>query len=236
MNRTDVLAIITTSSLFAGLTDAALAELLATGRSVTVAPGDHFFHQGADATRMYLILSGRVKLSQVTAEGNQVIVNYFGPGNGLGMIVALSDMEYPLSAVAIEPCAALVWERETMIRLMERFPRLALNGMQMIGRRFAGLQKRFQELSTERVEQRVARAVLRLARQFGERTPEGLLLKMPLTREDLAQMTGTNLYNVSRILSKWEQLGYIHSERQRLTLLKAHELVIIAEDLPRASS
>ena len=73
---------------------------------------------------------------------------------------------------------------------------------------------------------------MRLTRQFGRRTPNGVLLDMPLTREDLAQMTGTNLYNVSRILSKWEQAGYIQTGRGQIVLGKVHELVGIAEDLP----
>jgi CRP-like cAMP-binding protein len=84
------------------------------------------------------------------------------------------------------------------------------------------------------VEQRVARALLRLVRQFGKRVPEGVLLDMPLSRQDLAQMTGTNVYNASRILSKWEQQGLISTSRMQIVLCKAHELVVIAEDLPDA--
>ena len=119
-----------------------------------------------------------------------------------------------------------------MRQLMREYPQLGLNGINMIGRRFALLQKRLQEMATERVEQRVARAILRLVRQFGRRTETGVLLDMPITREELAQLTGTNLYSVSRILSKWEQAGYIHTGRKEIILLKAHELVAIAEDLP----
>jgi CRP-like cAMP-binding protein len=66
-------------------------------------------------------------------------------------------------------------------------------------------------------------------RQFGRREEEGVLIDMALSREDLAQMTGTNLYNVSRILSKWEQNGYVALGRKRVTIRKAHELVMIAE-------
>lgn len=219
-------------TLFQDLSAPESAAIAAAGRIYEVATGGYFFHQGEDSTMLYVIVAGRVKLSQVTVEGQQVIFNYFGPGEGLGIVMALNNLPYPVSAEAIEACRAVGWSRETMQELMHDNAQLALNGMNMVGRRFAQMQSRFQELATQRVEQRVARALLRLVRQFGRRTDEGVLIDMPLSREDLAQMTGTNLYNVSRILSKWESDGVIAAGRMRVTLIKAHELVALAEDIP----
>lgn len=205
--------------------------VLQNGRLMSVSQGEYFFHQGEMADTLYVILKGRVKLTQLTDAGQQVIVNYFGVGEGLGIIVALSNMPYPLSVETVEDCTAVAWNSETMKQLMRQHTQLAFNGMEMIGHRFAQLQKRFQDISTQRVEQRVARALLRLVRQFGKRIPEGVMLDMLLSRQDLAQMTGTNLYNVSRIMSKWEQAGIIGHDHRKVILCKAHELVIIAEDL-----
>ena len=227
---------VATSPFFKQLTQAEYDAVLASAHVHHVNQGEYFFHQGEDATMLYVIAEGRVKLTQVTPEGDQVILNYFGAGDGLGIIVALIDMPYPLSAEAVEACTAAARESQTMKQIMLRIPQLALNGIEMIGQRFAWLQTRFQEVSTQRVEQRVARALLRLVRQFGRRIPEGVLIDMPLSRQDLAQMTGTNLYNVSRILSKWEQKGLISTSRMQVILCKAHELVMIAEDLPASPS
>jgi CRP-like cAMP-binding protein len=219
-------------ALFRDLPSDDSEAIIAAGRVYQAPPGHFFFHQGEDSTMLYVIAEGRVKLSQVTADGQQVIVNYFGPGEGLGIIMALNHSPYPLSAEIIESCVAVGWTRETMLDLMQGNAQLALNGMNMVGQRFTQMQSRFQELATQRVEQRVARALLRLVRQFGRRTADGILIDMALSREDLAQMTGTNLYNVSRILSKWESDGLIATGRKRVTLVKAHELVALAEDLP----
>ncbi len=221
-------------ALFEGLSPDELDDALDAGRVYEVGQGEFFFHQGEDSTMLYVITTGRVKLSQVTADGQQVIVAYFGPGEGLGIAMALNDKPYPLSAEAIEPCVAVGWRREAMLALMEGNARLALNGMRMVGARFAQMQSRFQELATQRVERRVARALLRLVRQFGRRVDEGVLIDIAISREELAQMTGTNLYNVSRILSKWEQAGWIVSTRRRIILRKSHELVALAEDLPQS--
>jgi len=232
MGTADLYDVINQCALFHDLPPEECRQIVDAGRIYEMPPGSFFFHQAEDSTMLYVIGVGRVKLSQVTADGQQVIVNYFGPGEGLGIIMALNGQPYPLSAEAIEPCVAVGWSRETMLRLMRGNSRLALNGMAMVGQRFTQMQNRFQELATQRVEQRVARALLRLVRQFGRRTTEGVLIDMPLSREDLAQMTGTNLYSVSRILSKWESQGWIATGRRQVTLKKAHELVALAEDLP----
>lgn len=218
-------------ALFAGLSISEQEEILMYGRSQIVPQGSCFFHQGEASLKMYVIIEGRVKLSQVNENGDQIIVSYFESGQGLGIVVALSGMPYPLSAEAIEPCEAIAWHRDQMKQLMLKNPQLALNGLEMVARRFVLLQERFSDLATRQVEQRVARTLLRLVRQFGERVPDGVLINIPLTRQSLAEMTGTNLYNVSRILSKWEREGWVRSQREKVTLCKAHELVVIGEGL-----
>lgn len=210
--------------------------ILEAGHLRRVEAGSFFFHQGEDAEWLYIMYSGRVKLVQLTLEGEQVVVNYFGPGQGLGIIVALNGVDYPLSAEAVEACEAVGWHRHEMQQLMLRYPQLSMNGMRMMGKRFTRLQERFRDISTKRVEQRIARALLRLVRQFGVRIEEGVLIDIPLTRQDIAEMTGTNLYNVSRILSKWEQAGWIVSHRKQVILSQAHAIVVLAEDLEENSS
>lgn len=232
MTPTDVCLTVSQCALFRGLDDANCLRIIQAGRTYTLPQGAFFFHQGDESRMLYVIVGGRVKLTKVTADGQQVIVNIFGPGEGLGIIVALNRTPYPVSAEAVEECTAIGWERDLMIELMSDSAQLALNGMALVGKRFTEMQTQFEELATQRVEQRVARTILRLVRQFGRRTEEGVLIDMVLSREDIAQMSGTNLYQVSRILSRWEQAGYIATGRKQVTLRKAHEIVAIAEDLP----
>jgi CRP-like cAMP-binding protein len=103
--------------------------------------------------------------------------------------------------------------------------------MELVAKRFANLQARYQEVATQRVEQRVAITLLRLVRQFGKREQEGVLIDMALSRQDLAEMTGTNFYNVSRILNKWEQNDVVGLGRKRVVIKNAHALVVIAEGI-----
>lgn len=234
VSTVEVATIAERCALLAHLTAAERQVVVENGRWRQLEVGAFFFHQGEPGDWMYLIAKGRVKLTQLTPDGTQVILNYFGPGEGLGIIIALSHMAYPLSAEVVERCTCIGWDTQTMHRLMRQYPQLALNGLDMVARRFAQLQERYQELATQRVEQRVARTLLRLVTQFGKQVANGILIDMALTREDLAQMTGTNLYNVSRILSKWEQEGFVSSERKHIVLRQPHKIVLIGEDLPPA--
>jgi CRP-like cAMP-binding protein len=195
--------------------------------------GEFFFYEGEPAEAFYVIVKGRVRLSQLTPEGHQVIIHFMGPGDGMGIIVALSNTNYPLSAEVVTDCEALRWDYDSTIRLMERHSRLGLNGLRLVAGRFHELQERYRELATERVERRIARALLRLARQTGRRTESGVLLDLPLSRRDLAEMTGTTLYTVSRSMSGWEQQGLIEAGRERVVIRDPHGLVVIAEDLPQ---
>ena len=82
-----------------------------------------------------------------------------------------------------------------------------------VGTRLQETLTRAVELSTEQVEQRVAHALLRLANQTGRKTDSGIEIDFPISRQDIAEMTGTTLHAVSRMLSKWEDNGIIVSGR-----------------------
>lgn len=226
------LEIMARSGLFAGVDGNLLEQAYRAAYRRRLRAHEFLFHQGEEANTFYLLLTGRARLLQLTPEGHQVIIRYMGPGDGMGIIVALSEIPYPLSCEAVTDCETLAWDRATTLHFMEKSSVLALNGLRMVAGRFRDLQRRYQELATERVERRVARTLLRLTRQAGKRVPAGVLLDLPLSRQDLGELTGTTLYTVSRILSRWEQEGLITTGRERVIVCKPHGLVAIAEDLP----
>lgn len=222
--------------LFENLGPSELQAVLQSARQRQVEPEAFFFQQGDPADALYVLVQGRVKLAQVTSEGYQVLLNFAGPGEMFGGIAALGDAAYPVSAQAVDRCRALAWDGGMMVRLMEHTPRLALNALSLAAGRIQELQDRLRELATERVERRVARVLLRLVRQAGRKVEGGVLVDMPLSRQDLAEMTGTTLYTVSRILSGWQQQGLVEARRERVLIRVPHGLVVIAEDLPSGSS
>ncbi len=218
--------------LFQGLHPGDLAMIVRVARHRQVERGFFFFLEGDPATHLYILTHGQVKLAQLTPEGQQVILRFACPGEMFGGIAVLGVPEYPVSAEAVDDCRALAWDGETMAQLMEQCPRLAMNALHLLAKRVQELQDRLREMTTERVERRVARTLLRLIRQVGRKVEGGVLIDLPLSRQDLAELTGTTLYTVSRILSRWEQEGLIESGRARVLVRHPHGLVTIAEDLP----
>jgi CRP-like cAMP-binding protein len=235
-SKDTLLELLARSPLFRGADSIELEAALAVAGRSRKEKGGYFFHQDEPADFFYVIIEGQVRLSQLTPEGHQVILHFMGPGDGIGIIVALSNTYYPLSAEAVTDSLALRWDYDSTIRLMEQYPRLGLNGLRLVAGRFQDLQDRYRELSTERVERRIARVLLRLARQTGRRTDAGVLLDLHLSRQDLGEMTGTTQYTVSRTLSGWEQQGLIETGRERIVICNPHGLVSIAEDLPPTPS
>lgn len=219
------------SPLLHDLNAAQVRAVIGAARPRQLVRDGFLFQQGDPASALYLLLAGRLRILQVTPDGQRVLLRVINPGEVCGGIALLEDAAYPASAQAMEDATVLGWEVESMVRLMEQFPRLALNALHLLAGRLQTLQDSYRELATERVERRVARALLRLVRQTGRRVEGGVLIDFPLSREDLAEMTGTTLFTVSRILSAWERQGLIESGRQRILVRFPHGLVAIAEDL-----
>ncbi len=187
--------------------------------------------QGDEAHSLILVTQGMIKLSQVTEDGQQVLMEMISPGGCIGAVAVFGNMPYPVTAQAVLPSEYLYWDRETFNTLLERYPRLARNLIELLVHYIVTFQERIRNLSTQRVERRLARALLRLAQQTGKKTAQGVLIDLPLSRQDLAELTGTTIYTVSRILKHWETQGLIRSARQKVEVLFPHGLASIAEDL-----
>ena len=141
---------------------------------------------------------------------------------------------YPATAVAAVDSIALAWPSSAWQRLIAKFPTLAASALQTVGSRLQDTQARVLEMSNEQVEQRVAHALLRLAKQAGRKVEAGVEIDFPISRQDVAEMTGTTLHTVSRILSAWEQQGLVEGGRQRIVLRDPHRLFGLAEGEPRS--
>lgn len=215
--------------LFEGLSEEALDEILSRGRRHQVGKGIVLFHQGDPAEGFHLVLAGRLKVAQSSEEGQQVIVRYLGPRQLAGCVAVCGGLPYPATATAIEDSWLLQWRRKDLADIAERWPQIALNAMRIMGGRTRELQERVRELQVERVEQRIARALGRLVVEAGRRTPEGIEIDFPISRQDLAEMVGTTLHTVSRTLAAWEQEGIVRSGRQRVMICDAESLSRIAE-------
>ncbi len=216
--------------LFAGLDTTAIADFSASSALHRIAGQAFLFMEDQPATMFCILAEGRVRLSKLSESGQQVVVRIARPADAIGIIAAIPHAVYPLSAQAILPSIALVWDQATLKELLARHPLLAARALNVIAERFIELQDQYLERATERVERRIANTLLRLANQLGRRVEQGILLDLPLSRQDIAEMSGTTLYTASRTLSRWEQQGIVVSIREQVIISAPHQLVAIAND------
>jgi len=217
------------SELFTGIEKDKLSEIISIGQRRPYKPGVVLFREGDPALQSYFVLKGRLKLSKLHEGGKETIVRYINPGEMTAAVSVFNQKNYPVTAHAVGLSEVVGWDQETILALMAAYPQIAINLLGMVVERLDDIQSRYLELQTERVEQRIARSLLRIMKQSGRKTDEGILIDFRLSRQDLADYTGTTLYTVSRTLSSWEQKGWIVSGRERIVVVDPHALVILAE-------
>ena len=220
-------AILRRTELFAKLDVATLDDAVRYGRTRRIPRGRIIFHRGDPATACHLLLSGRVRIAQADS-GNDVVIRYVGPGQIFGALALFHGGRYPADAMAVTDCVEIQWSSTAITELMQRYPRIALNALAIVGHRLDELQHRIRELTTETVDRRIAHALLRLAQHAGRRAKGGIEISFPLSRKDLAAISGTAHTTVSRILADWQAKGIIISGRKRIIVCDLRKLEVRA--------
>lgn len=171
---------------------------------------------------------------QSNPNGQQVNLRTIYPWQMFGALGAVrKEATYPATAQALENSSALAIESSFLHKMLETRPQIAFDLMTLMTTYIQEMQSRYRELATERVEQRVANALLRLAAQVGIRSEKETIIELSFSRQDVAEMTGTTLYTVSRLLSDWERKGIIEAGRERIRILKPHDLVRLSDGIEK---
>lgn len=230
MDTQALITILTRSPLFKDLPAEAIRTCAEAAQTRVVKKGQTLFCQGDESTHHYIVAWGRLRLDQATPDGKNIVLRFIGEGDLVGSVAVLRGIPYPATTVAVEDTTMIVWSAPRMLTLMQTYPILTLHAMNIMGGRIEELQGRMQEIATQQVERRIAAAILRIANQSGRRVDAGVEIPFPISRQDLAELTGTTLHTVSRTLSAWIEQGLLDGRRSsHLTILRPHRLVEISE-------
>ncbi len=207
-----------TSSVFRRITAADREHLLAVARLETYERGETVFREADPADAFYTVVTGRVKIFKLLPNGREVILEIFGAGDPLGAIAAYEGRPFPASALALEDTSCLVLPRAQFFGLLEQHPTLVRGLLSGMTQRLIELTSRLAELSGGRIESRLARLFLKLADTSGRPERGATFIAMPLSRQELADLTGTTIETCIRIMSRWGKQQVLLTEKDGFLL------------------
>jgi len=228
------------SALFASLSREERGKVVREFVQRTVEKEEYLFFEGDPAEWLVLVVQGRVKMIKHSESGRETILATFGPGQIVGEVGVLVSEFYPATAQVLERTVTLSLSRTRYEDLVRNHPELAWALVQELGRRLLRAHETIRSLAVEKVERRVARVLLRMANTAGERLeqdvepevpPGAVRITVPLSRQDLADMSGTVIETAIRTMSKFQKQGLLETREGHVILLKPHGLVAIAEEL-----
>jgi CRP/FNR family transcriptional regulator len=193
------------------------------------ARGDTIFEQDSPSA-FYAITSGRVKIFKLMPNGKDVILEVFGPGDPLGAVAAYMDRPFPASAAALEDTVCVIIPRAAFFHLIETQPSLVRGLLLGLTTRLVELTNRLAELTGGRIEPRVARLFLKLASEMGRNERGGTFIPLALSRQELADLTGTTIETCIRIMSRWNKDAIVRTDKDGFVVLDRDELERLARE------
>ncbi len=213
-----------TAPLFAALDDDAAAALRTSMVELKLAKGEVLFNEGEPGEKLYLIDSGKIKLSHASQDGRESIIAVLGSGEMLGELSLFDPGPRTATAVAVSGTKVLSMSHDALLPWLVGRPDLAVALLAALARRLRRTNEALADLVFSDVPGRVAKALLELGTKFGEDVPEGLRVDHELTQEELAQLVGASRETVNKALADFSQRGWIRIEQRSVTLLDIDRL------------
>lgn len=160
------------------------------------------FSEGDPSDWFYLVIDGKVKITKLSQEGKEIILEVISGHDLFGGLAVLRGFPYPANAVAMEDTRLLRISRSNILRILDRFPNLMYSLALQVGERMKESHETLKNIALERVESRIASLLLKLADKIGKTDVEGMVIDMKLTKQDIAEMVGTTVETSIRTISK----------------------------------
>jgi len=220
-------AAVESAPLFKDVPQEDFKRISAAARLKRLVRDEMLYVEGGQVEHVFLLLiSGLVKITQL-----EVILRLGAPGDVFDTVSLSSTGRHSTTAQAIDACRVFVWDAGIFKDLVECLPVLHQNMTRLICGHVQVLEERLREVATERVAPRVARQLIRLQEQVS--SPQKGGVEISLSREGLAQMTGTTEFTVSRLLSAWEEHGLVSCGRESMMISDVRALRKVFEEARR---
>lgn len=224
------LAILHELPFFADLPHEAIHAINALFRAESFETGETIYYAGDPAAKLYVVATGRTKLLRHATTGQEIVLELLVPGDFFGSLPFLGEDVHADTALAHTPSCILTVTADDFQQVLRQYPQVSLSLLEITSSRLREARALIHGLSASPVEGRLAATLLKLADKLGERQADRLLIQLPLSRQDLADMTGATVETVSRIMSQFRKQGLIDSGRRWVAVLDADQLAEVAAE------
>jgi CRP-like cAMP-binding protein len=169
------------------------------------------FYEGEICDRLWIVFRGQVKIARHSGEEREMILEILSRGEFFGG-AAIFLPKHPATASAMTALETISCSTQAYTAFIQSQPIVALKLIHMLGERLFGFVQ-MHALTGERVERRLAHILLKLAKRGGRADLEGMMLTTALSRQDLADMTGTTIETVIRLMSRFRTDGVLKTRR-----------------------
>lgn len=214
---------------FQDLSGDAVAAINERFRAFAYEADETIYHSGQPASELHVVADGHVRLVRYAQDGHKVMLDVLAPGEIFGGLSMLGDTAYADTAEAQTDCCVLGINAADFRDTLQQHPTVALRVLDHTSERLRAAHEAIEGLSAHSVQIRIASLLIHLGDKLGEESPEGRLIQMPLSRRDIASMTGTTPETASRILSDFREADLIDSGRQWIALRDVERLRAIAQ-------
>lgn len=212
------------SKFLAGLSDAALRQLLDSARLRHFAPKENVIVRGGEPDQLFLLKAGRTRSYILTEDGHEIVLLWAGPGEILGLVSLLPcPPTYMVNTTTVGTCDFLVWDRDSIRRLVKKYPQILENGFRIALYHLGAYMKRHSNVVTKSAESRLANQLIQLAASTGEVRNSGI--RIDITNEQLSSLSDVGYFTASRILAKWDHDGVLSKQRGVVTILAPDSLM-----------
>lgn len=199
--------------IFSALSDKELKEIHPCVVKEKYKKRQEIFSEGDPPDWFYIVLSGKVKITKLSNEGREIIIELISPADFFGGLAVLRGFPYPANAVAMENSDIVRISRNSLLKIIDRFPNVMYDITTSLGERVRDFHDTLKNIALEKVESRIASLLLKLADKAGEKTGKGaVVINMKLTKQDIAEMVGTTVETAIRVMSKFKKAGVIYAE------------------------
>jgi CRP/FNR family transcriptional regulator len=214
--------------IFSALNDEELKEIQSYLIRESFKKKQEIFSEGDPSDWFYILLNGKVKITKMSVDGREIIIELISPPDFFGGFAVLKGFPYPANAVAMEDSNVIKISRHNLLKVIDRFPNVMYDITANLGDRIREFHDTLKNIALERVESRIASLLLKLADKTGEKKDKTILINMRLTKQDIAEMVGTTVETTIRIMSKFKKSGFIDDKDGKVLIkdLEALESIV----------